>query len=97
MERLLSLELLNLNAWLIDNKLSLHLGKTESIIFGSRQNFKKSLGFSVVVGYFKIAAKEVVTYLGCIMDNKLPGEVMAQRVISKVSQRTKFLARYLAF
>ena len=82
-ERLLSVELLN-SAWLTDNKLSLHLGKTEWIIFGSKDKLRKSLGFRVVVGDVEITAKEVVTYLGCILDNKLSGAFMAQRAISKV-------------
>ena len=73
MKRLLSVELLNLSAWLKDNKLSRHLGKTESIIFGARYKLRKSLRFRVVVGNVEITAKEVVTYLGCILDNKLPG------------------------
>jgi len=29
-------ELESINEWLIDNKLSLHLGKTESIVFASK-------------------------------------------------------------
>jgi hypothetical protein len=28
--------------WLIDNKLSLHLGKTECILFGSKRKLKKA-------------------------------------------------------
>lgn len=92
-ERLLSLELVNLSVWLTDNKLSIHLGKTESILFGSRDKLKKAMGFRVVVGIVEITAKEAVTYLGCILDNKLSGELMARKIISKVSQRTKFLAR----
>jgi hypothetical protein len=35
-KELLSAELSNISKWLSDNKLSLHLGKTESILFGSR-------------------------------------------------------------
>ena len=37
----LSEELTKLNVWLIDNKLSLHLGKTESIIFASNRKLKQ--------------------------------------------------------
>lgn len=92
-ERLLSVQLSKLSVWLADNKLSLHLGKTESILFGSRDKLRKSQEFRVTLGNFIITAREVVTYLGCILDNKLTGEFMAQRVITKVSQRTKFLAR----
>ena len=28
------------SAWLVDNKLSLHLGKTESILFGSKRKLR---------------------------------------------------------
>ena len=31
--------------WLVDNKLSLHLGKTESILFGSKRKLKKIKDF----------------------------------------------------
>ena len=34
-EKELSDELQSVSQWLIDNKLSLHLGKTETILFGS--------------------------------------------------------------
>ena len=37
----LGLELEAVNDWLIDNKLSLHLGKTESILFGSKRKLAK--------------------------------------------------------
>ena len=33
--------------WLIDNKLSLHVGKTECILFGLRRKLKKVEGFQV--------------------------------------------------
>ena len=41
-ERALSSELRKICTWLADNKLSIHLGKTESILFGSPRNLKKS-------------------------------------------------------
>ena len=40
-EATLSSELKSVNDWLIDNKLSLHLGKTQSIVFGIRKFFCK--------------------------------------------------------
>ena len=40
-EQKLSEELAKLNVWLIDNKLSLHLGKTESILFASNRKLKQ--------------------------------------------------------
>ena len=38
-ETVLQNELEIVSEWLVDNKLSLHLGKTESILFGSRPRF----------------------------------------------------------
>ena len=38
-----------LTQWLIDNKLSLHLGKTESILFGSPQKIKCCLEINPVI------------------------------------------------
>ena len=37
----LSKELESCRQWLMDNKLSLHLGKTESILFGSKRKLKR--------------------------------------------------------
>ena len=39
-ESVLQNELEIVSEWLVDNKLSLHLGKTESILFGSRPRLK---------------------------------------------------------
>ena len=47
----------------------------------------------MVVGDSEITAKQTVTYLGCILDNTLTGEGMAVKVISKINQKIKFLAR----
>ena len=41
-ETILSNELQNVSNWLVDNKLSLHLGKTKSILFGSKIKLCKS-------------------------------------------------------
>ena len=35
-EQTLSTELHNVSQWLVDNRLSLHLGKTEAILYGSK-------------------------------------------------------------
>ena len=37
----LSQEMDKMYQWLIDNKLSLHLGKTESMLFGTRTKLKE--------------------------------------------------------
>ena len=40
--------------WLIDNKLSLHLGKTEGILFGSKMKLRKVKDFQIVCNNHKI-------------------------------------------
>lgn len=47
----------------------------------------------MAVGESEITAKQSVTCLGRILDNKLSGDSMAVKVISKMNQKTKFLAR----
>ena len=96
-EKTLSQELLKISSWLVDNRLSLHLGKTEAIVFGSNVKLRKSPGFSVMVGEVEVSAKEEVTYLGCILDSKVTGESMALKVVSRVNQRVKFLTRTSKF
>ncbi len=54
----------------------MHLGKMESILFGSKQNLKVSK-LSVRVGDCLISNRTSVNYLGCILDNDLSGVSMA--------------------
>jgi len=53
-EQELSKELQPVSEWLVDNKLSLHLGKTESILFGSKIRLMK--GSSYDLYNFKITS-----------------------------------------
>ena len=46
------------STWLVDNKLSLHLGKTECMIFGSKWKLKRVHFFSVRCGDHNIASHE---------------------------------------
>ena len=64
-EQTLSAELLNVSKWMTDNRLSLHVGKTESILFGSKIRLKKASSFKVQVGDSEITAKESVTLAVC--------------------------------
>lgn len=64
MEKSLSEELQNVRTWLSDNKLSLHLGKTEAILFGSRMKLGSSPEMKVKVRETVILAKDTVNYLG---------------------------------
>ena len=46
-ENALSEDLMSVSHWLVDNKLSLHLGKTESILFGSKQKLRSQSSHNV--------------------------------------------------
>ena len=92
-EATLSMELKSISNWLVDNKLSLHLGKTESILFGNAHQINKCSQLDIVCNNTIIKPTSSVKYLGIVLDQKLSGEHMANNVIKKVSTRIKFLCR----
>ena len=67
----LSKELESCKQWLMDNKLSLHLGKTESILFSSKINLKKLISFDVKCGIETIKHVNNVIYLRVQINNDL--------------------------
>ena len=90
----LGCELANCNNWLVDNKLSLHIGKTECILFGSKRKIKKIENFSVICNNQTIKSQKSVKYLGHVLDNTLSGNKCANDIISKVNSRLKFMYRH---
>ena len=96
----LSRELEAVSKWLVDNKLSLHLGKTESILFGTKRKLAKCSQLGVTCNGINITASTTVKYLGANLDQAMSGEPMGDRVIKKSNSRLKFLYRkgkYLNF
>ena len=81
------------SSWLIDNKLSLHLGKTECMLFGSTRKLKRVKSFHVTCNGHNIPAKESVKYLGFTIDRFLSCEVFVDNIVKKVNSRVKFLYR----
>ena len=79
--------------WLIDNKLSLHLGKTESILFGSQHKLSRVDKFEVSCDGKIINPTNSVKYLGISLDENLKGESIAKSVVKKASGRLSFLYR----
>ena len=90
----LSKELESCKQWLMDNKLSLHLGKTESILFGSKRKLKKVESFNVKCGNESIKHVNSVKYLGVQIDNDLSGNSIVKDIVKKVNLRLRFLYRY---
>ena len=89
----LSRELESCRQWLIDNKLSLHLGKTESILFGSQHKLSRVDKFEVSCDGKIINPTNSVKYLGITLDENLKGESIAKSVVKKASGRLSFLYR----
>ena len=87
----------NLNScsnWLTDNKLSLHLGKTEAILFGTKRKLKNVKDFIVKCNNIIIKNVKCVKYLGLVIDENLSGEHIVSNILKKASSRLKFLYRY---
>ena len=80
--------------WLIDNKLSLHLGKTECILFGSKRKLKRVKNFKVTRNGHTIEHTTSVKYPGLNIDNLLLGEWVVNNILSKVNSRLKFMYRH---
>ena len=72
-----------LTQWLIDNKLSLHLGKTESFLFGSPQNTKCNPCLEITCNNVAIKSTTSVKYLGATLDQTLSFSEMAQSLLKK--------------
>ena len=70
------------SSWLVDNKLSLHLGKTESVLFGSKRKLtcKKVKEFHILCNGHTIKSTDHVKYLGLNTDSSLSGETIVNTI-----------------
>ena len=93
----LGIELSKCNSWLVDNKLSMHLGKTECILFGSQRKLKKVHSFNISCDGHTIKGSDCVKYLGSMLDQCLSGDAMSSNVLKKAGSRLKFLYRHALF
>ena len=82
------------NQWFTENKLPMHIGKTECILFGSKRNLNKVKEFKIEYNGFTIMGQTSVKYLGVILEQTLSGELMAKGIIGKITKKLKFLYRY---
>ena len=63
-EATLTSELGSVNDWLMENKLSLYPGKTQTIVFGTRKTLCKCNTLNIACNGNVIESKSNVTYLG---------------------------------
>ena len=83
--------------WLVDNKLSLHLGKTECVLFGPKRKLKEHSDFCVQYKGPCIQSTNKVKYHGVIIDNTLSGDSTVDSIVKKVNSRLKSLYRQARF
>ena len=83
MSVLVTKELEACQQWLKDNKLSLHLGKTESMIFCSKRKLKDVKSFEVRCENIRINNVNEVKYLGLQIDSNLSGENAVINILKK--------------
>ena len=93
----LSSELGNCYQWLLDNKLSLHIGKTECIVFSSNRRARTVGGFDVTCGETVVKRVDTVKYLGVQLSRNMDGKEQAESVIKCCASRLSFLYRKAAF
>ena len=83
-------ELKSCSNWLIDNKLSLHIGKTECILFGSKMKLCKNKVFNINCDGNIIKSTSSIKYLGLVLENTLSSENCANDIIKKANSKIKF-------
>ena len=88
-EASLSKEFLWISKWLVDNKLSLHSGKTKLILFSSHHYLKKCSKLKMVCNYSMVKSTTNVKFLGVEINQTLCGGIMVNNVIKKITARTK--------
>ena len=89
----LSTELSTCKGWLVDNRLSLHVGKTEALLFGSKRKLKGVDDFRVHCDGTPVERKSSVKYLGVLLDENLNGSVHAGNLMKVCAGRLAFLYR----
>lgn len=91
---ILSRELVSCQNWLIDNRLSLHMGKTECILFGTGRCLGKAGEFHVRCGDSVVDRVKSVKYLGVLLDERLDFYEHVFALTKKAASRLSFLHRY---
>ena len=86
----LSDELSNCRDWMTDNRLSLHLGKTECMLFGTKRRLKSVNNFKIQCGDVTVDRVNTVKYLGYMLDGNLSGNEQVSGCIKRIGARLSF-------
>ena len=82
----------NCKTWLIDDRLSLHVGKTECILFGSKRQLK-GRNFLVRCGDAVVRRVFSVKYLGVVLEQHLDFREHVNGIVKKATSKLHFLYR----
>ena len=96
-EERLGNKLFSLNGWLVDNRLSIHLGKTECILLENKSRLHINSEMKVTCGETEVTAKTSARYLGVDLDQSLDGKLIAETILKKGISQLKFLWRQAKF
>ena len=89
----LSLELDTCRKWLVDNRLSLHLGKTECILFGPKRRLNTDMQFEVKLENTVVERVTCVKYLGVWLDQFMDFSKHVDTIVKKANFKLGFLYR----
>ena len=90
--RFLTEQMTKCSAWLIDNRLSLHVGKTECILFGTRGRLRNK-NFLVTCGGAVVKRVTSVKNLGVVLDRYLNFRDHVMAIVKKATGKLYFLYR----
>ena len=90
----LSQELSLCKKWLIDNRLSLHVGKTESILFGSGRRIRAAGDFTVTCDGEEVQRVMSIVYLGVTLYQYLNVDEFVVKVCKRANNKLSLIHRY---
>ena len=83
----------NVGDYFVENKSCIHFGdyKTKSILFASKRKIKSAMKLNLTFKNMKIKQCLQVAYLGHALHETLSWDIIALKVLSKISRKPKFL------
>ena len=93
LEKELNEDLLNVAKWLNDNKLTLNLDKTKSMLIGSNHKLRDIRSLALTIFNYKIARVNSFKYLGIFLSNDLTWLQHIDYLTTKINQRLGLLRR----
>ena len=84
----------NCYQWLTNNRLSMHMGKTETLVFSSRKNKHLVKDFELKCQEHIAKPLSKVKYLGLYLDQHLSSDVSVNSIVKECNNRLKFMYMY---